>query len=589
MCRIAGIVRKKSSGLSNDIMAMRDVMHRGGPDSAGIFIDEGAGLALGHRRLSLIDLSDAGAQPMHSEDGALTIIFNGEIYNYESLKDELQVLGYKFKTHSDTEVIIKAYEQWGTDCFSRFKGMFAIAIYDKRKAELILARDQAGIKPLYYYQDKEQLIFASEIRAFKALNRNWETNNSWKIYFLTYGYLPEPITTLKRVQPLEKGSLLRFNINTYIAIKETFYKDVFTDEIATIDEARHIIKETLTKAVQRHLIADAPIGLFLSGGIDSSLLTLIAKDFKQDDLHTLSIVFNDKNYSEKYYQDIVVNKSGSKHQSFLLDKDIFLDALPDIFEAMDQPSADGINTYFISKFAKASGLKAVLSGLGADELLGGYASFRKSSFVNRSRLLPGKIYRLAEAAPKYKYRKLSFLQRKDAIGEYLFNRGYFSRHSTSQLLDVDITEIDKALEKVIIPSSIDDLNAGNRVSYLESNLYMQSQLLKDTDVMSMWHSIEVRVPFLDIDFIRAVHKINPILKFGNKQGKFLLIDAFKDILPREIWDRSKQGFVFPFRNWIAADDNLITSKNPVATANYKNGSLDWSRYWTYIISDTFKG
>jgi len=589
MCRIAGIISKKSQELENSITAMRDVMHRGGPDSAGIFIDESAHLAFGHRRLSLIDLSDAGAQPMHSDSGDVTIVFNGEIYNYETLKEELKAHGYSFRTHSDTEVIIKAYEQWGTGCFAKFKGMFAIALYDKRKAELILARDQSGIKPLYYYQDKEQLIFASEIRAFKALNKNWETNSSWKIYFLTYGYLPEPVTTLKRVQPLEKGTFLRFNINTYTSVKETFYKDVYTDTIQSLDEARNIIKETLIQAVQRHLIADAPIGLFLSGGIDSSLLTLIAKDFKKDDLHTLSIVFNDKNYSEKYYQDIIVEKSGSEHQSFVLDKDIFLDALPDIFEAMDQPSADGINTYFISKFAKASGLKAVLSGLGADELLGGYTSFKKSSFVNKSKLLPARLYSMAEMSPKYKYRKLSFLQRKDPVGEYLFNRGYFSRQSTSQLLDVDITEIDKALEKISVPNSISNLNEGNRVSYLESNLYMQSQLLKDTDVMSMWHSIEVRVPFLDIDFIRAVHRISPVLKFGNKQGKFLLIDAFKDILPREIWDRNKQGFVFPFRNWITADNSLITSKNPVATTNYQNGKLDWSRYWTYIISDIFKG
>lgn len=589
MCRIAGIVSKKPQGLESNITAMRDVMHRGGPDSEGIFIDDSAHLAFGHRRLSLIDLSEGGAQPMCSDTGDIVIVFNGELYNFESLKDELKAHGYSFRTHSDTEVIIKSYEQWGTDCFARFKGMFAIALYDKRKAELILARDQSGIKPLYYYHDKEQLIFASEIRAFKAFDKNWETNNSWKIYFLTYGFLPEPITTLKRVQPLEKGTFLRFNIKTYTAIKETFYTDVYTDSIKSIEEARHIIRDTLTKAVQRHLIADAPIGLFLSGGIDSSLLTLIAKDFKKEDLHTLSIIFNDKNYSEKYYQDIIVEKSGSKHQSFVLDKDIFLDALPDIFDAMDQPSADGINTYFISKFAKASGLKAVLSGLGADELLGGYTSFKKSSFVNKSKLFPARLYRIAEMAPKYKYRKLSFLQRKDPVGEYLFNRGYFSRQSTSQLLDVDITEIDKALEKICVPGSVSDLKDGNRVSYLESNLYMQSQLLKDTDVMSMWHSIEVRVPFLDIDFIKAVHQISPVLKFGNKQGKYLLIEAFKDILPREIWDRRKQGFVFPFRNWITADNSMVTSKNRVATANYSNGTLDWSRYWTYIISDNFKG
>lgn len=240
------------------------------------------------------------------------------------------------------------------------------------------------------------------------------------------------------------------------------------------------------------------------------------------------------------------------------------------------------------KFAKQTGLKAVLSGLGADELMGGYASFRLSQVVDNSKLLPGFLFHAAEKFSVYKYKKISFLERKDPVGEYLFNRGYFSPLETAKMLDVDITEVNKVLENIRVPASVEKLRDGNRVSFLESNLYMQSQLLKDTDVMSMWHSIEVRVPFLDIDFISAVHTINTGVKFNDKQSKYLLIESFKDILPRKIWDRRKQGFVFPFRNWIrSSEDKMFDCRNPAIKAKFNSGQLDWNRYWTFLVSDIY--
>jgi asparagine synthase (glutamine-hydrolysing) len=588
MCRIAGIIDKHSETIENDIIAMRDAMQHGGPDSNGIYIDRVAGLAFGHRRLSIIDLSEGGNQPMMNDSENIVLIYNGEIYNYRQLKKELEATGAVFKTNSDTEVIIKGYEHWGTSCFAKLRGMFAVALYDKKKQQLLLVRDQTGIKPLYYYCDNDTLYFASEIRAFKKLKKDWEANRNWKVYFLTYGYLPEPITTLKGIKPVEKGSYVVVDMHSLKHKTCYYYEDSYSDRITNIEDAKEIVRATLTSAVERHLISDAPIGLFLSGGIDSSLLTLIAKSFKKEDLYTLSIIFDDEQFSEKKYQDIIVDKCNSIHQSFVLDKEMFIDAVPDIMMAMDQPSSDAINTYFISKFAKQTGLKAVLSGLGADELMGGYSSFRLSQVVDNSKLVPGFLFQAAELFPVYKYKKISFLERKDPVGEYLFNRGYFSPLETAKMLDMDISEVGNILDNIKVPASVERLKDGNRISFLESNLYMQSQLLKDTDIMSMWHSVEVRVPFLDTDFISAIHHINTGVKFNDRQNKYLLIESFKDILPREIWDRKKQGFVFPFRKWIKnSGDKTFHCANEAVNEKFNSGKMDWNRYWTYLVSDTF--
>src|SRR5690606_30514884 len=279
-------------------------------------------------------------------------------------------------------------------------------------------------------------------------------------------------------------------------------------------------------------VADYTLGLFLSGGIDSSLLTLLAGKYK-DNLHTLSITFNENNYSEKKYQDLIARKVNSTHQSFLLTREIFVDSLPDILQAMDQPSSDGINSYFISKFAKEAGLKAVLSGLGADELFGGYPSFKRTKLLSRLKKIPSFILQASKMHGRDRIKKLNFLKDESVIGDYLFNRGYFIPSETARLLKVDENEVASQVFSLPMPEFIHSISPGNKVSFMETNLYMEGQLLKDTDYMSMWHSIEVRVPFLDYDLIKNVQKIKSDFKFGSKQGKFLLIDSFSDILPQE--------------------------------------------------------
>ena len=615
MCRIAGIFDATTTTLQEDILKMRDAMHRGGPDDSGVYFDQN--LALGHRRLSIIDLSPAGHQPMLSEDENLVLCFNGEIYNFKEIRKELEDLGFLFRTKTDSEVLLKAFEKWGEACFEKFNGMFALALYDKAKSEITLARDHAGIKPLYYYFENQKLYFASEIRALKALNR-FEENPDWRIYFLAFGHLPEPITTLKGIQPLPKGTFL--NINTVSGASRTgrFSNFQFTSEFTNTEEALEKVRNTVTSAVERHLISDAPIGLFLSGGTDSSILTLLAQPLLKDTLQTLSIVFEESEFSEKKYQDIIIQKTGAKHSTYSVTKEQFLEALPDVMEAMDQPSTDGINSYFICKYAKEAGLTAVLSGLGADELFGGYNSFVNANKIGLiKKIVPGFVFKLAQGFKKDKYQKAAFLSIPGPVGEYLFNRGLLCPKEISKLLSIEEPKIWNLLNNLSSyytyglegqhpiglnnrnDSQFEKVTPFNKASFQETNFYVQNQLLKDSDCMSMWHAIEIRVPFLDKEVMQLAFKIDSKIKAITPK-KFLLVQGFAAILPKEIWDRPKMGFTFPFQKWLKGFENQVTKAEKktgeigksdgvlklqydYATNQFKNGNYSWSRYWATIL------
>ena len=560
-------------------------MH-GGPDDEGVYIDQEYHLAVGHRRLSLIDLSSAGHQPMFSSNNKIVIVFNGEIYNYLDIQQELINIGHAFKSHSDTEVILTAYQQWGNDCFSMFNGMFAIAIFDKEKGKLILARDHAGIKPLYYSFNNDALYFASEVKAFKSIDNNWTENPDWRTYFLLFGYIPEPYTTLQNVFSLAKGSYLEIELQTLKHYSKTFFTTSYEYKIHSEIEAVEAIRSYVDNAVKRHLISDAPIGLFLSGGIDSSILTLLAKKYSGDQLHTLSIDFEETKFSEKIYQETIIKATNAKHQSFTVTKNNFVNAIPDILQAMDQPSNDGINSYFITKHAKEAGLKAVLSGIGADELFGGYPSFNRNSKLKYASLIPDFILKTAVLFPDDQLKKIQYLSDKKFPGHYLFNRGFFTPDGVAQYLDISKSSVENILNIFQPPDSVNNLHPLEQVSYEETNWYMQNQLLKDTDFMSMWHSVEVRVPFLDKELMQLVYSIHPDIRYNSKQIKHLLIKAFEDILPESIWNRPKQGFVFPFQHWMS-NVSLPYNDNPIL-ANMKNklasGNTHWSKYWCYALT-----
>jgi asparagine synthase (glutamine-hydrolysing) len=583
MCRISGIINPSipAASLKAMVKEMCTILKHGGPDDEGIFENEENHLVLGHRRLSLIDLSGCGHQPM-SFSGRFVITFNGEIYNYKELKEELKKAGVQFRTESDTEVILAAFASWGTASFEKLNGMFAFALWDKQDNKLYLVRDASGIKPLYFAITKEGLAFASEIRGFKPIPYLQEENKLWPVYLMAYGHLPEPVTILKNVVPLQKGSFLTYDVKAGGHETHIFKKYFPNEKIIRREQAIFLLKDSLQKSVQRHLIADAPVGVFLSGGLDSSIVSLLANSNQQTKLNTLSLFFEEAQFSEKKYQDILLEQMQCKRNQHLLKEEEFHQHLPEIIAAMDQPSCDGINTWFISKYAKDNGLKAVLSGIGSDELYGGYPAFRRISKVNVLENLPERLLKSGKYAGLKRMKRLGYLALGGAAGKYLFLRGQFMPYEIAEKLNMPESEVWNILKNQPPPQNINNLSAYNQASWIEMNLFMQNQLLRDVDVMSMAHGIEIRVPFLDKEFIDLSMQISSRIKSAGKLPKQLLIDSFKNILPGAIWNRPKMGFGFPFKDWLANDEFMKTLIHP-DEEDYKS-LASGNRHWSQFLS-----
>ncbi len=584
MCRIAGIVSSKSDSAEtyHQVKAMCTALQHGGPDDEGIFLNEEGSVCLGHRRLSILDLSAAGHQPMSCNERNLWISFNGEVYNFKELRRELSAQGYLFHTETDTEVILKAYEAWGTESFAKLKGMFSFAIYDKLSNRVHLVRDPSGIKPLYFSLNNEQLIFASEVKAFLNTRIDFQRDNNWKIYLLAFGHIPEPYTTLRGVKSLKKGHYLSWNLSTQEHSLHSFKQFGYTEEIIDSREAVHQIKQALRRSVTNHLVSDAPIGVFLSGGIDSSILTLIADEYQGKKLNSLSINLEETDYTEKKYQEMVTRGMKGTHNEYFINYKEFIKNFERIVGSMDQPSTDGINSWFVSKYAKENGLKAVLSGLGGDELFGGYPSFQRMNTLSLVKNISSTFIRAVGYHPNPKLKRLYYLSYKNPIGEYLFLRGFYTPPVIASILDADLNEINTLINDFPIDEQVNSLKGGNRASWFETNLYMQNQLLKDTDYMSMSHGIEVRVPFLDQDLIGTALRIHPSVKFNSKLQKILLIEAFKNVLPEQVWNRKKMGFSFPFQEWMSRFERISNPegyKNKTAKKlmkDFHDGNLHWS-------------
>ena len=586
MCRIAGIINDSlpTEELTGHVKAMCQSQKHGGPDDEGLFVDEALHLGFGHRRLSLIDLSLGGHQPMFYNDGALVITYNGELYNYPELKEELKYLGYHFSSASDTEVILAAFAEWGPQAFKRFNGMFAFALANRETKKVYLVRDPAGIKPLYYSSRDNNLVFASETKAFHQVTETSEENPVWPVYFMAYGHLPEPVTTLRYVSPLPKGFFLEYDIASKKIGLESFTHFSYLEKLNDREEVLQKIRQSLKAAVERHLLSDAPIGAFLSGGIDSSLISLLAGAHVKDYLNTLSIYFREDVYSEKKYQDIILHRLQCNHSGHLLTGGEFTEALPAIMSAMDLPSSDGINTWFISKYAKEAGLKAVLSGLGGDELFGGYPSFERLQTAATLQKMPNLGLKAGRYSGLKKFRRLAYLSLPGIKGKYLFLRGQFIPSEIARQLGIEEEQVWKLLQDQPSLPDVHFLTHKNQASWMEMNLYMQNQLLRDSDVMSMAHGIEIRVPFLDSEFIRLALQISSNVKYAG-EGKQLLIDAFKDILPEAIYNRPKMGFAFPFKEWLAANawvKDEIQSANKEAQKTY-GLFLKGQRHWSQVL------
>jgi asparagine synthase (glutamine-hydrolysing) len=571
---------------------MCHALRHGGPDGEGVYADPDHHLVFGHRRLALIDLEATGHQPMQYGNGRYTLTYNGELYNFRELKGELQNLGYQFRSTSDTEVILAAFAAWGTAAFSRFNGMFAFALFDRLTGQVYLVRDGMGIKPLYYRLDRKGLVFASEVKAFYHLPDPPPGNPHWPVYLMAYGHLPEPVTTLHGVRPLPKGSFLCYSTRNGSVSRALFDTRNFIERDEDREEVVGRIATGLREAVDRHLLADAPVGVLLSGGVDSSIIALAAGERKGQGLNTLSIDFTEKAYSERAYQEKVQAQLGSRHHRYCLTKEEFHFHLPDVLEAADLPCSDGINTWFISRFARQIGLKAVLSGLGGDELFGGYPSFRRIRMATRLQQAAGTALKAFRYASDKKLRRLAYLSLPGMAGQYLFLRGYFNPLTIARYLDLDEEEVWYRLEKEPVLPEMGHLTAENRASWMELNLYMQNQLLRDTDVMSMAHGVEVRVPLLDREFMQMAMRITSSLKYGGTNSKQLLVEAFRSTLPREVWDRKKMGFSFPFAEWMKRDEwvrSRVLSGNRSSVKlmqQFDRGDLHWSGLMCILILRT---
>jgi len=569
------------------VTGMCQLLKHGGPDDEGIYEDEKHHLVLGHRRLALIDLSAAGHQPMLYEDRYI-ITFNGEIYNYPQLKSQLQSLGKTFLTNSDTEVILAAFSQWHVQSFTKLKGMFAFVLFDKVKGELFLVRDPAGIKPLYYSITGHSLEFASETQAFISEDSKKE-NKNWPVFQLAYGHIPEPVTTRQNVKPLHKGCFIKYNLGNHTHSLQSFTHYSYSSKISQKECAENLLKNTIGLAVKRHLIADAPIGVFLSGGIDSSVITTVASSYQQQQLTTLSVYFREAVFSEKNYQDILIKKLRCNFFQHLLKEEEFHQSFPAILNNMDMPSCDGINTWFISKYAANRGLKAVLSGIGGDELFGGYPSFNRMALTNLLQASPALLLSAVRSRKFKKLKRLQYLQLNGIKGRYLFLRGQFVPVEIAQQLNATEKEVWEILKDQASYGPLNGIDAKNQASWMEMNMYMQNQLLRDADVMSMAHGVEIRVPLLDDEVIKSSLSLANQIKYSGKLPKQFLIDTYKDELPEAIWNRPKMGFSFPFTEWLA-NSNFVKDMMMAAGKNTKHsyemflqGRLHWSHLMSLVI------
>lgn len=617
MCGIAGVYQKigKRDPLKEGVMRMNERQFSRGPDDGGVVV---AGEAvLGNRRLAFQDLSKKGHQPMQwqkregrgraarGSGASLTVTFNGEIYNFLELRHALEKHGVRFKTKSDTEVVLALYAMHGEASFSMLRGMFAFALWDRPRGRFFLVRDRYGIKPLYYYADARTLVCASTISALKASGLiPVKENPRALIGFLLFGSVPFPWTTLEHVTAVPPGHYLvkeggaAARMVKYYDSLAPFRKKNQDD----MDEASRRVRTLLEESVRLHLISDAPLGVFLSGGLDSSVIAALAASGRQAPLTTLSVRFGDEAFSEERYQRGMAERIGSDHREVMVTADDLARSHEAIFAAMDQPSVDGVNTFFIAEAAKKAGIKAVLSGLGSDEIFYGYPFMRRAAFFRRIHALP-RVMRAPFALFCFagdRAQKLAHLRRDGALQWYMSMRGLFAPRDAAELLGTTEEEVRRFLDdlaRISLASDaafFDEMHAADALSYFELKWYLHNQLLKDTDCMSMHHSVEVRVPFLDHRLVEYVSSVQSDLKFDRAVNKPLLVRAVEDAVPQEILARRKMGFTFPLAHWLKAipqdtprEPRLAREPKKAVEARFRAGRMHWSRYWATVVADTF--
>ena len=553
MCGISAIIHPKEKlHVREALLRMNNAMTHRGPDADGIYTNQNIGL--GHRRLSIIDTENSANQPMLSSNKNWVIAFNGEIYNYVELKaNELQ--GISFQTESDTEVILELFQKYGTGALSKLKGMFAFVLHHIPTNETFVVRDRYGMKPLYYSIQKEGFFVASEVRALLASDSIPRIlNRSGLEEYIETQTVCAPNTLIENVQLLEAGHYLHFTKTQ--TTKHCYYRllDDTSYELTDEKSSQELLRSTMRESVMQHMRADVPFGAFLSGGIDSSLLVGLMSEVRSEKINTFQISFEEEAFDERKYAQLVAKKFNTDHHEINLSANDFLKDIPAAIAAIDFPSGDGPNTYAVSKAAKEAGITVAISGLGGDELFAGYPVFQYMQSIEQSFLL-----------------KLSYPLRKSASSLLKATTSSRSLRKKAELLGLPkanlasafplVRNVWKANELITrttkhfeIENNFNFIFAKNapllnRISAAEIESYMQHVLLRDSDQMSMAHSLEIRVPFLDHSVVELATHLSNNLKNPTSPKKFLT-ETFSDILPHEVVNRKKMGFTLPWSVWI---------------------------------------
>jgi asparagine synthase (glutamine-hydrolysing) len=618
MCGICGILTRPQ-GIGAEpvdqrrLEILRDAQRHRGPDDAGIWISDNRSVGLAQRRLSIIDLSAAGHQPMATEDGQLRVVFNGEIYNYRELRSTLIDRGHRFRTESDTEVLLHGYREWGLELLDRLGGMFAFALYDAKSKETLLARDPLGIKPLYYAEHGQQLVFASEIQALRKVLDDGGPDPEGIVSFLSWGSIAPPRTLYRQIRALPSGSWMRWTPrglegpNTYWTIESEFGHEEKMDW----PEASERLRTALVDTARRHTIADVPVGAFLSGGVDSVALVGLLSETHPEPIRTVTLAFDVASLDESALARQAATLYGAEHYEVPIGVDEIRDRMPDAIRSLDQPSIDGVNTYFVSEAAARTGLKVAISGIGGDELFGGYLTFNRipqiMSVRNRLSRLPGVDWLsrnpdpwLARTTHGKHLPKLmrALVYGKEEAGAYFTERGLFSPPEIRALLTPEIAEAVDACEpreSLTQRLALDSIPPEERISALEIRQYLQVQLLRDTDITSMRHSLEVRTPLVDLELLRAAVKVPARFRRAGP-AKRALREAPSVAVPDAVWNRRKQGFTLPFDTWLregsirsspARHPLIRTDAQDSIASAFSSGQIHWSRLWALIVLGEF--
>lgn len=607
MCGIAGILHFGTLDNSDELIRgmTKSITHRG-PDADGFYNDDF--ISLGHRRLSIIDVSDKANQPMVDRSGRYVLSFNGEIYNYREIQQELS--SWTFTTCSDTEVLLAAFSTWGIRCLNRLDGIFAFAIWDSHEKTLWLARDRMGVKPLYYLQEGQTILFASEIRALLSSGLIQATVDKCGLtHYLSFQSVSNQFPIIEGLNELDAAKYLRIECNN---IEEHLYwkpNTLVESQTYEYNDCTRTVFNLLDKSVKKRMVSDVPISAYLSGGIDSSAVVALMSLQASHPINTFTLAFKEPSYDESAYAKIIAKRFETNHTNIILDEEQLLGEVVNGLNAMDSPTADGINTYILSTAIRDANIKVALSGIGADELFAGYPGFNYFQKIQRNALLfNGAIFfrkgiaamlEVLQGEKLGRFNQLLQSDNSEIQSVYPAFRQFLSPSKLKNILANQscISDVSNRLMSEL--SSLNHPHYLSRYSLAEYKVYAKDTLLKDVDQMSMANGLEVREPFFDIDLINYVLGVPDHYKSG-KHPKQLLLDSISPLLPAEIINRDKKGFVLPWGKWMrnelqsfceaqimeCAERDFVNKEQLIKYWNRflkREAGIQWIELWQFIV------